>query len=88
MCHVSNFLCGCADLRRGALIIGITKLVNLTQFFQFRKKLSCEIIIIPLKVISCSITIFAIYLIVEGAIASKADCQVSSLTYMYELLLL
>ena len=39
MCHVSNFLCGCADLRRGALIIGITKLVSLAQFFQLRIQL-------------------------------------------------
>jgi len=66
MCHVSNFLCGCADLRRGALIIGITKLV-----------ISCSII-----------AIFAIYLIVEGATASGGDCQVESLTHMFELSLL
>ena len=28
-CRVSSFFCGCADLRKGALIIGIVKLVNM-----------------------------------------------------------
>merc|ERR1712037_1003843 len=27
MCQVTSFFCGCADLRKGALIIGIVKLV-------------------------------------------------------------
>merc|ERR1712203_593725 len=27
MCQVTSFFCGCADLRKGALIIGIIKLV-------------------------------------------------------------
>merc|ERR1712037_995952 len=29
MCQVTSFFCGCADLRKGALIIGIVKLVML-----------------------------------------------------------
>ena len=28
MCEVTNFCCGCADLRKGALIIGSLNLVN------------------------------------------------------------
>merc|ERR1712110_1290514 len=28
MCQVTSFFCGCADLRKGALIIGIIKLVS------------------------------------------------------------
>ena len=34
-CQVSNFFCGCADLRKGALIIGIIKLVNNEHLFFF-----------------------------------------------------
>ena len=29
MCQVTSFFCGCVDLRKGALIIGITKLVTI-----------------------------------------------------------
>ena len=39
-CQVSNFFCGCADLRKGALIIGIIKLVNNEHLFFDKNHLS------------------------------------------------
>ena len=29
MCQVDSFFCGCADLRKGTLIIGVIELVNM-----------------------------------------------------------
>ena len=39
-CQVVNFFCGCADLRKGALIIGIIKLVNNEHLFFDKNHLS------------------------------------------------